>query len=386
MEVLVDFTTLQPGVDWPPQLHEMMACCHAAVLLLTRNALNSAWVLKEATILAWRAALDKQRFKLFVVQMQDVAENDLSAAKFDPLMLKTMQLVVAEKPADIARIVIEHIPRTPEFQAPFDSGIPLDSMIFNLSALLKQVDPDILGLIRAKLALSAPNWQPSQYGQYPDAALIARRLVRGEIGTYQRVEELVEDLARSTPAQTVNRIFQEIAPYWVPAQDAGRLPSLRTEAGKLWAVMIGTLVSNYSAEMHVRRAHAGSLLAAAISIPRNNGGDLEDHISTEVCAWYRREFNVDLDNEGVTALINIERKFWYVVVSLPVLPPDDVIKSLMDTFQTLRFIFDLKKKPDAEDTEEDHNWACLEIDQTDEIRQWSSRSNVILILKNLKAI
>jgi hypothetical protein len=66
---------------------------HEKPLRSNRGALNSAWVLKEATILAWRAALDKQKFKLFVVQMQDVAGADLHAAKFDPLMLNLMQRV-----------------------------------------------------------------------------------------------------------------------------------------------------------------------------------------------------------------------------------------------------------------------------------------------------
>src|SRR5215510_15754830 len=58
-DVLVDFDELQAGKPWPKQLHEWMARCHAAVLLLTPNAVKSPWVLKEATILSWRLSLDK---------------------------------------------------------------------------------------------------------------------------------------------------------------------------------------------------------------------------------------------------------------------------------------------------------------------------------------
>src|SRR5678816_1440915 len=59
-DVLVDINELQAGRPWPKQLHEWMARCHAAVLLLTPNAVKSPWVLKEATILAWRLSLDKK--------------------------------------------------------------------------------------------------------------------------------------------------------------------------------------------------------------------------------------------------------------------------------------------------------------------------------------
>jgi TIR domain len=387
VEILVDLTTLRPGLAWPLQLHEMMACCHAAVLLLTKSALNSDWVLKEATILAWRAALDRRRFKLFVVQMRDVAEADLRAAKFDPLMLGDLERIVADTPGDIARSVIDNLPRIPGFQASLDPGIPLDSIIMNLSALLKRVDENILAQIRPKLALPAPMWRPSDYCQFPDAVLIARQLLRGELGTYQGVEELIAELARATSTEVVRGIFREIAPYWVPAQDAGRLPALRTESGKGSAALIGRLVGEYSADMYVRRAHAGSLLVATIPIPGNNAGDLKLHITSRLCEWYRNENGVELEDHEVIDLINSAvGKFWYVVVVLPVLPPDDVIKALMETFQTLRFIFGLKQKPTDEETGSDRNWDRLEIDPTTELRQWLSRSDVNRMLQRLSSI
>ena len=66
-EPLVDYTELGPGVGVASSLHEMMAECQAAVVLLTEHAVKSAWVLKEATILAWRRSLDPS-FTVFVAR------------------------------------------------------------------------------------------------------------------------------------------------------------------------------------------------------------------------------------------------------------------------------------------------------------------------------
>ena len=66
-KVLVDYEELKPNVEWPRRLIELMARCHAGVILLTSAAVESDWVLKEATILAARRAVEDERFKLFVV-------------------------------------------------------------------------------------------------------------------------------------------------------------------------------------------------------------------------------------------------------------------------------------------------------------------------------
>ncbi|MGH3915691.1 MAG: toll/interleukin-1 receptor domain-containing protein [Pseudonocardiaceae bacterium] len=57
VEVWLDKRELQPGVLWRDALHEQLARCDGAVLLLTPEALESGWVLKEVTILTWLQAL-----------------------------------------------------------------------------------------------------------------------------------------------------------------------------------------------------------------------------------------------------------------------------------------------------------------------------------------
>lgn len=66
-DVLVDDIDLVPGKEWPKQIHEFMAKCHAAVILLTENAVRSDWVLKEA-----RSHTDRARFKSVPAPVADL--------------------------------------------------------------------------------------------------------------------------------------------------------------------------------------------------------------------------------------------------------------------------------------------------------------------------
>src|SRR5437773_6595925 len=85
-DVLLDFKRLEPSFKWRSELDEWMATCHAAVLLLTPKALESQWVLKEATILAHRAARDT-RFLLFPALLDGLTREQLTAkdSRFSPL-------------------------------------------------------------------------------------------------------------------------------------------------------------------------------------------------------------------------------------------------------------------------------------------------------------
>ena len=135
--------------------------------------------------------------------------------------------------------------------------------------------------------------------------------------------------------QTVRNIFRLVAPYWVPIEDAGRLPALwgTVPQSKVpIAVMIGNRIGNYSAGMYIQRAHLGSVLVDVISVPANNPGELSEHIRAEICKWYKKTEEVG-DDEAVGFAKEVTGRFIYVVVSgLTDLPPDDsILKSLVNS-------------------------------------------------------
>ena len=83
---------LVAGKEWPKQIHEFMAKCHAAVILLTENAVPSDWVLKEATILAWRAS-NRRELSVFSSRRRGVTQASLEEEKFKPLLLDSIQKI-----------------------------------------------------------------------------------------------------------------------------------------------------------------------------------------------------------------------------------------------------------------------------------------------------
>ena len=56
-EVLLDRKLLDPGDRWSIKLKRWLGECDGAVLLLSEDAIESKWVLQEATILTWRRHL-----------------------------------------------------------------------------------------------------------------------------------------------------------------------------------------------------------------------------------------------------------------------------------------------------------------------------------------
>src|SRR3954447_5277223 len=61
VEVLYDREEIAPGQRWREVINQMLAECHAAVVLLTDAAMGSDWVLKEATIVRWRYDMEYDR-------------------------------------------------------------------------------------------------------------------------------------------------------------------------------------------------------------------------------------------------------------------------------------------------------------------------------------
>ena len=75
-EALVDEASFKPGDQWRPILHQWLADADGAILILTKSALKSSWVHKEAMILDWRRLLQSDVRVVPVlldVSMEDVA-------------------------------------------------------------------------------------------------------------------------------------------------------------------------------------------------------------------------------------------------------------------------------------------------------------------------
>ena len=293
-DVLVDYERLVSGKNWPRQLHLWMAKCHAAVLLLTPNAVQSPWVLKEATILAWRLSLDSQ-FHLFTIRFPDVTDEILTREKFDPLNLGEVQKVIDQGAAAIALRIRESLGAVAPRRTPFDQ------LVGRLGDLLANVGDSTLKDIAEKICVAPPDWRPDAdlRRQYVDE--IVARLLSENLGGYGGIDDLIEDLSSTTSVEIVTKIFDIVCSYWVDAEAAGRLPALTCCSPRRAAAMNGANVGEFTAAMYVRRAHPLSSRYRVIPTAGGSPGGFVNHYTDEICKYVRQRENSTDSTETIIA-------------------------------------------------------------------------------------
>lgn len=336
-DVLVDINELQAGRPWPRQLHEWMARCHAAVLLLTPNAVKSPWVLKEATILAWRLSLDKN-FRFFTFRFDGVSDADLTAGGFDPLMLDEVQKLRVGDVADMAAQVRAAMP-------PPTEPTPFDSLCGALEDLAQDLRANTLRRVAEKIRVEVRPWRPDMDEKQQYVQAIAVKLLNEDLGGYDGVDSLVDELIATTSTETVEKILYIVAPYWVDAEAAGRLPSVATSQPRRAMAMNGCGVSEFTAEMYVRRAHPLSRLQRVLPIPGGNSGDIVDHVTRELYLHAHRDERSAIGEGPLTPeqkadVINYfdrGRPRYFVVLSSPY-PSGPDLTQLISLFPKLTFI------------------------------------------------
>jgi TIR domain len=95
-QVWVNTDELRPGDEWRGVITHQLADCHGAVLLLSRDALSSAWVRREVTILMWRRLLGSA-VHVIPVLIGGVTPDDVMAAGLTEL--RPLQAAMISSPA-----------------------------------------------------------------------------------------------------------------------------------------------------------------------------------------------------------------------------------------------------------------------------------------------
>ena len=377
-DVLVDFTELKPGVDWPLQLHEYMAKCSAAVLLLTNDAVTSPWVLKEATILSWRHALDKN-FKVFTVRFPEVTEELLQVNKFNPLSLDLIQQITSTDPDVISQKIRDVIGQ------PVHADTPFDKVIKDLSDLLMSVGNNKLQLIAEKLRVAPPQWRPEKDLRSQFVEEIARQVVCGMLGHYEGFHQLINDLSFTTPCETIKQIYRIISPYWVAPEAAGRLPRLCAIKRRCAAAMNGARVNDFTARMYLRRAFPLSNLYDLILTAGGNAENWANHFKKEICEHIRRDRGTSQSDEQIIAELKDETPGLFVVLPPP-LPDSESLQQLMSLFPSVTFILWTGSELERNEQLLDVEWLEPPVDLKKEAFELNSRKKVDLIIRNMNQI
>jgi hypothetical protein len=336
-DVLVDIKSLETADPWPLQLHEMMADCHAAVILLTTDALQSAWVLKEATILTWRRSLEPG-FKLFFVQFPDVTDEHLKQARYEPLQHRLIQGLPSTSPQAIAGRVHARLQ-----QDAVQPAVTLyDRLVLSLSGHLGDLPTQVLQSIADRLDVPSPPWRPGHAAQHSLINGIACRILRGSLGTYASLKDLMNELkSGKLLGDSLKKILRFTAPHWVSAEAAGLLGALVEEdQGQLRcraAAINGNFVKRYTGEMYVKRAYPLSFEYGVCGPNPPAAGDTIEHYTRKIVEFCVANFPAceAMESDEVIGWLQLVDPCLFVVVS----PLDHkALTALQAAFPRVRFL------------------------------------------------
>ena len=91
-DVLMDKERLEIGTAWYKMIWEWIQQCNAAIILFSKDALDSPWVFFEATTLLTRRD-EEQTFDVLPVRFTSVSREELDKSNFAPFRINDIQAV-----------------------------------------------------------------------------------------------------------------------------------------------------------------------------------------------------------------------------------------------------------------------------------------------------
>jgi TIR domain-containing protein len=371
---LVDYENLQDGQPWPKQLHEWLARCHAGLIVLTQAALASDWVLKEATILTWRQSLD-DGFKVFIAyDTNDVTDQTLKANRYGPLSIRSIQRIDSLDAATIAARVRQGL-------GPAKVRTPFERLVGKLSDLMNgKIGRNTLETLAERLRVD-PLWDPAGKNDEQVIEEIARRLLNEDLGGFNGLDEIIEELATTVGVEPLKAILDFLAPYWVDAEVAGRLRALsgRQPPG---AAALNTSTPAHASFMYVRRAHDMGLGYMLPELAGGDAGQTAAEISKQICNWFRSRKYANPRNDD--ASIKKEIAAWKkpVYALLPERVDFDVLDELRREFTNVIFVMPTGSRLEPDGRFVDVDWLEPALDPAAEERERRSYNAAVEVIRN----
>jgi hypothetical protein len=232
-EVLLDRELLRGGMEWRPVLHRWLGECDGAVILFSQAALDSAWVLKESTILMWRRSLGS-RVRVLPVLVGCQREQVVEHRAFKPLGLGSLQFFQFDETTTryrAVRVLLQALVGELARLQPDASDAPLRDWIRDVGFLLRKVDPvDYLEEAAEQLGIDAD--ARSRFEDLP--ITVAHQLLHVGLSKTHGAFQL---LRKGLDKERFERLVGLVVPTWVPLEAAanvrgvlGRSPGERTMA------------------------------------------------------------------------------------------------------------------------------------------------------------
>lgn len=338
VDVLYDAEQIEATTRWRDVIDAMLAECHAAVVLVTPDALDSAWVLTEATLLRARydAEYQKQRllstFPLLPI-LVDVTRDDLKAHPlWHPLDLAAIQSMPGDDPAAIAA-TIKH-------QLTLVRGSlrrsPLERLAGDIATVLTRTS----GMQRLEDVIAYLGTPGAPTHLVGGAERLAHAIARWTLGLHPPSLELVADallqLGNVFPAEDAEEILSILGPLWVELDAAAWILRAASRPEGCRDVVIGCAHPNATIEDYAARAHMPArkptllLLHGMTGRPEDIVAELFD-VGKRKLKYLRERTPQELD-----AYFKQDARRIFVAVPLP---GDEVVARLQADYPAPTFIF-----------------------------------------------
>ena len=323
-EVLLDRTRLTAGDGWADILHDWLAECQAAVLLLSARALDRPWVLKEATILSFRRERDPD-FLLIPVLLPDVdwaqvaSRSGLAALALDKWQATGPGASAAEVAAAVR---VKLAGRLATALTPLDRlQSALENRICHAnSTAIEQVCEDLLG--------EQIVWSAETDRQRQRARVFARAIARGRLGRLS-----LPGVARSLSAaalarEHVQKVVDLAASVWVDEEVAARLRAAAADPVGACRVVALNNESKHGATMTVWRAQLPDIADNIYFVGGGFSDDLETELPQRICNAYYEANRDQLDDiDDARDMLGFQSEPIFFVLPPPI--PDEPLLQML---------------------------------------------------------
>ncbi len=216
--LLADAFTLEPGDAWRSRINLWVGGCDAAVVLLSRDALKSPYVVYENSVLAYRSAIDSASSLLILpVLLDDVDVKALQEGFLYPSQLEEKQAIAGDlTTAEIVSKVMDRLSKAQRCKAP----TPIERRALRLADLFKGVDDAVLLEAACEIDLDLEPWS-----LHSDLALrLALQLL--SVGMQAALPALLivrQHLPLAERAQRMEWMIDLVASSWVDPRSVARL-------------------------------------------------------------------------------------------------------------------------------------------------------------------
>jgi len=337
--VLVDYEEIESGDAWRDRIHASLAECQAALILFDEEALRSPWVLKEATILSWRRALEKENFRLLPVRLGSVKKDDLDTKQFTPLLLNEIQHVVSGDADSIVAAVLASVKP--------GSGSPslLELLVGDIATQL-----ELLNVSDSTLEIVARQQNPDikftqgESRRAKFAELLARRLFRTGPACLSAAVDLLNALGSASTRSVIDKIAQLIAPLWVEPDAAALLERAFARSGDFqdlafYSAKLRTF-TQFAAEDYVRRAYLRSAVYTLLKVEEVSDGDEVNHVIERIRDHARKLSQIHSDDDDAETDEYINGEFTNVpaFAILPRVLDETELEQLRKKYPRLTFL------------------------------------------------